>query len=203
MTAQPGAYVTEEEYLHDERASAVKREYYAGHVYAMAGASEQHNLIAMNIAAILRTQLRGRDCRAYPSDMRVKVVATGLYTYPDFTIVCGPSQFTDPAKRDALTNPAVIIEILSPSTERYDRGEKFQHYRTIATLQEYILVAQNKYRIERFTRREHNAWVLTDIVGQEATLTLSTVDMMIPLVEIYEQVTFTVATLPLRENTEP
>lgn len=188
MIAQPIQYLTEEGYLQHERTSLVKHEYYNGHIYAMAGASEEHNLIAMNIAAILRARVRGSTCRAYPSDMRVKVLQTGLNTYPDFTVVCGSPQFVNPEKRDTLTNPTIIIEILSPSTESYDRGEKFQHYRTIDTLQEYILVAQNKYRIERFVRHDTNEWVLSDIAGSDAVLPLSTLQTSIPLAEIYEQV---------------
>lgn len=188
MTAQPISYITEDDYLQRERASTLKHEYYAGHMYAMAGASEAHNLIAMNIAALLRSRVRGSSCRAYPSDMRVKVQSTGLHTYPDFSLVCGPPAFVDADKRDTLTNPKLIIEILSPSTESYDRGEKFQHYRTIETLQEYILVAQNKYRIERFVRNEHNEWVLSDITGIEASLPLALLQTEIALAEIYEQV---------------
>lgn len=200
MTAQPKQYLTEEVYLQYERTSVLKNEYYNGHIYAMAGASENHNLIAMNIAAILRAHVRGGTCRAYPSDMRVKVVQTGLNTYPDFTVVCGPPQFVNPEKRDTLTNPIVIIEILSPSTESYDRGEKFQHYRTIDTLQEYILVAQNKYRIERFVRHDTNEWVLSDIAGIDASLALRTLQTYIPLAEIYEQVPIRTDITLLRES---
>jgi Uma2 family endonuclease len=199
MTAQPMRYVTEEEYLQRERASTSKHEYYGGHIYAMAGASEEHNLIAMNIAALLRARVRGSSCRAYPSDMRVKVLQTGLNTYPDFTVVCDPPEFVNPEKRDTLTNPSLIIEILSPSTESYDRGEKFQHYRTIDTLQEYILVAQNKYRIERFVRHASNEWILSDVAGIEAVLPLSTLQIQIPLAEIYEQVTLRPDITLLRE----
>lgn len=188
MTAQRKPYLTEEAYLQRERTSPTKHEYFAGEIYAMAGASEQHNLIAMNIAMLLQTHLRGRSCRAYPSDMRVKVVKTGLYTYPDFTIVCGPSQFVDAEKRDTLTNPAVIIEILSPSTERYDRGMKFQHYRTIETLHEYILVAQDEYHLERFTRQEHNEWVLSEAIGLEASLGITSIQATLRLQDVYEQV---------------
>jgi Uma2 family endonuclease len=200
MTAQPIPYVTEAEYLRHERASTLKHEYYAGQIYAMAGASEAHNLIAMNIAALLRARVRGSDCRAYPSDMRIKVQQTGLNTYPDFSIVCGEPSFAEPDKRDTLINPSLIIEILSPSTESYDRGEKFQHYRTIETLREYILVAQNKYRIERFVRNEHNEWVLSDIDGIEAVLPLALLQTEILLTEIYEQVEFRSDLRLLRET---
>ncbi len=186
--AQPKHFMTEEAYLQRERRGKTKHEYYAGHCYAMAGASESHNLIAMNIAAFLHRHLRGRSCRAYPSDMRMKVVATDLYTYPDFTVVCGQSLFTDTKKRDTLTNPTVLIEILSPSTERYDRGMKFQHYRTIETLREYILVAQNAYHIERFTRQANNEWVLSEAIGMDASLPIVSIEATLSLYDVYEQV---------------
>ncbi|WP_255427259.1 Uma2 family endonuclease [Candidatus Chloroploca sp. Khr17] len=168
----------------------MKHEYYAGTVYAMAGASEQYNIIALNIAAALHTHLRGRSCRAYPSDMRVKVIKTGLNTYPDFTIVCGQTQFTDPVKRDTVINPTVIIEILSPSTERYDRGMKFQHYRTITSLQEYILIAQDKPYVERFVRHEQNEWVFSEAIGLEAIIPITSIQGSLALQAIYEQVSF-------------
>lgn len=182
--------LTEETYLQYERASTVKHEFYAGQIYALAGASERHNLIAINLAAMLRSHLRGRNCRTYPSDMRLKVLSTGLMTYPDFTIVCGSSLFLDPEKRDTLLNPSVILEILSPSTESYDRGVKFQHYRTIESLQEYILIAQDRPAIERYTRQQHHEWLLSDIVGIDAVLAIAAVQADIPLTEIYDQVVF-------------
>lgn len=200
MTAQPALYITEEEYLQRERVATLKHEYYRGQVYALAGASEAHNLIAMNIAALLRARVRGRNCRAYPSDMRIKVEQTGLHTYPDFSIVCGPPQFTDPNRRDTLTNPNLIIEMLSPSTESYDRGEKFQHYRTITTLQEYILVAQHQHRIERFVRNAQNEWLLSDITGIEASLPLALLQTELALAEIYDQVEFRSDLYALRER---
>ncbi len=156
MTAQTRPYLTETEYLERERVSMIKHEYYAGKIFAMSGASEAHNLIASNVNASIYAQIRGRGCRIYPSDMRIKIAKTGLYTYPDMTIVCETPEFTDMTKRDTLLNPMIIIEILSPSTERYDRGVKFQNYRTIGSLKEYILIAQNKHHIERYTRHEEN-----------------------------------------------
>ncbi|PDW01447.1 Uma2 family endonuclease [Candidatus Viridilinea mediisalina] len=200
MTAQPTIHITEEAYLQQERTSTQKHEYFAGRIYAMAGASEVYNLLALNIAALLRAHVRGRPCRAYPSDMRVKIVQTGLYTYPDFTLVCGASNFLHPDKRDTLLNPTVIIEILSPSTERYDRGEKFQHYRTIETLQEYILVAQNKYHIEHFMRHEQQEWRLADVIGSEASLHLRTLQVSIPLRAIYEDVNVAPSVSTLRDG---
>lgn len=141
MTAQPKPYLTPEEYLAMERVSEAKHEYLAGSIYAMAGGSKRHNRIAGSAYATLYAQLRRRNCVVYPSDMRVKSVQTGLYTYPDITIVCGNEQFEDDIE-DTLLNPTVIVEVLSPSTEKYDRGKKFQHYRTILSLREYILIAQ-------------------------------------------------------------
>jgi Uma2 family endonuclease len=190
MTAQPKPFMTEAEYLDFERASVSKHEYLAGDIVAMTGASEQHNLIATNVTAALHGQLRGRACRIYPSDMRIKVMQTGLHTYPDLTIVCGSSQFSVPTKRDTLINPTVIIEILSPSTERYDRGLKFQNYRTIASLQEYLLIAQDTPHIERFARNEMDQWVFADAVGIEATLEIPSIAALLHLRDVYEQVIF-------------
>ena len=162
----------------------------------MAGASEQHNLIAMNIAAQLHMQLRGGGCRTYPSDMRVKVMKTGLNTYPDFTIVCGQSLFTSMSKRDTLINPTVIIEILSPSTERYDRGMKFQHYRTIETLQEYLLIAQEKHHIERFIRQSSQEWVFSEAIGCDSSMAIPSIHGILELREVYERVVFLPEVVP-------
>ncbi|NCC32561.1 MAG: Uma2 family endonuclease, partial [Chloroflexia bacterium] len=142
MTAQPKRYITEQEYLVFERASTSKHEYFDGQIYAMAGASRIHNLIAGNTLAALHGQLRRKPCQVFPSDMRVKVTRTGLNTHPDLVVICGEPECTDDAL-DTLINPFILIEILSPSTERYDRGMKAQHYRTIETLQDYILIAQD------------------------------------------------------------
>ncbi len=188
MTAQPKPQITEAEYLERERVSPGKHEYYAGQIFALAGASEAHNLIASNVHASLYAQLRGRGCRIYPSDMRIKVLKTGLYTYPDLSIVCGKPEFTHMAKRDTLINPTLIIEILSPSTERYDRGVKSQNYRTIEALKEYILIAQDIYHIEQYTRHEPNKWLLTEAVGLEAALTLSSIESVLALADAYELV---------------
>src|ERR1044071_6753940 len=160
MVAQPIPSYTVEHYLHLERSGDSKHEYFDGQVFALAGSSENHNLIIAHILGILYGQVRKRPCRVYPSDMRVKIAKTTLYTYPDISIVCGTSVFDD-AESDTLLNPTVIFEILSPSTEKYDRGKKFEHYRTIATLQEYILVSQNGHLVEQYTRQADNVWLLT------------------------------------------
>jgi Uma2 family endonuclease len=197
--------MTEAEYLEFEVASQLKHEFVngrvvpligtspdqvLGEVVAMTVASEAHNLINVNLITTLRNQLRGRPCKVYPSDMRVKVVAPRLYTYPDISVVCGDVQFSDDPL-DTLLNPTLIIEILSPSTERYDRGRKFQDYRELASLREYVLVAQDGPIIERYFRQDDGVWQLTDARGLDASLELVSIDCALKLAEVYEQVTFT------------
>lgn len=189
MTAQPLVYITEEEYLTRERTSTTRHEYYQGKVYAMTGGTEPHNLIAANTLATLHSQLRPRPYRVYHSDMRVKVIRTALNTYPDVTVVCGQPQFTD-ATRDTLTNPIVVIEVLSPSTERYDRGMKFQNYRTIETLQDYILIAQDKHYIEHYSRQEIGEWVLREAIGIDTSISIQSIDCKLLLSDIYDKVEF-------------
>ena len=187
--ALPEDVMTPEAYLAFERASAEKHEYYDGEVYAMTGASATHNLIVGNVVASLHAQLRQRPCLVYPSDMRVKTLSTILYTYPDVSVVCGEPQFED-AAADTLLNPAVIVEVLSPSTERYDRGKKFQHYRTLVSLQEYVLIAQDGPRIERFTRQADDTWLLADAAEMGAALALESIQCNLALADVYEKVTF-------------
>jgi len=182
--------MTEAEYLEFERTSEIKHEFFAGEVLSMTGASEAHNLICVNVIAELRNQLRGRSCKIYPSDMRVKVEATGLYTYPDISVVCGDAQFAD-TELDTLINPLVIIEVLSPSTERYDRGRKFQQYRVLPSLREYVLVAQDHPRIEHYHLQETGTWQLSDAQGMEANLELPSIGCTLALAEVYEQVALT------------
>lgn len=182
--------MTETEYLDYERASETKHEYYDGEIFAMSGASRGHNLISGNLMVAFKTQLRGKGCEVYPADMRVKIPETGLFTYPDLSVMCGEAQFADDTF-DTLLNPVVIVEILSPSTESYDRGKKFQHYREIPSLREYVLVAQDSPRIEYYHRRDDGGWEFTDAAGLDATLTLASVGVTLALAEVYEQVTFT------------
>ncbi|NJM06327.1 Uma2 family endonuclease [Candidatus Gracilibacteria bacterium] len=189
MTAQPHQYMIEEEYLAFERSSTTKHEYYAGRIYAMTGAKEPHNLIAGNLVAAFHPQLRRKPCRVYASDMRIKVVTTGLNTYPDIVIVCGQPQFTD-AVRDTITNPIVLVEILSASTERYDRGMKFEHYRTISTLCDYILVAQDRHHVEHFARQEGGLWVFQEATHASAELYIPSIDCTLKLEDMYEKVDF-------------
>ncbi|MBK9714627.1 MAG: Uma2 family endonuclease [Kouleothrix sp.] len=170
-----------------ERTGVHKHEYYRGEIFALAGSSEAHNLILTNLLTSLNVQLRNRPCKVYPSDMRVKIPKTGLYTYPDVSIVCGTPQFDD-AKHDTLLNPLIAIEILSPSTERYDRGKKFQNYRTVATLQEYILVSQDEYHIEHYINLNDGNWLLTSYDAVTMTVHLKTIDCTLTLEDVYNKV---------------
>lgn len=185
--AQPKPYLTEAAYLAIERISPTKSEYYDGQIYAMAGAKEPHNLIAGNLIATLHSQIRRKPCRVYPSDMRIKVIPTGLNTYPDVVIVCGQPQFVDEV-RDTLINPTVIIEVLSPSTERYDRGVKFRHYRTIESLQEYLLIAQDRPHIEHYTRQGGGQWLFEEASAVDAQITLSSIDCILSVQDTYDKV---------------
>jgi len=187
MSAQLKIYLTEAEYLAFERKQEYKSEYWAGQVFAMAGASERHNLIETNVISALHTQLRGRSCKVYSSDMRVRIDATGLYTYPDVTVMCGKAQFSDD-HRDTLLNPGVIVEILSKSTETYDRGKKFQNYRTVESLREYILIEQDSVHIEHYVRQPNNQWLLSEAKGLSTGVDLPTIQCTLALSDVYDKV---------------
>ncbi len=179
---------TPAEYLALERTSEERHEFYRGEIFAMAGGTERHATICDNLLERVRSRLRGGQCRAYSSSLRVKIEATGLYTYPDLTIVCGERLFED-EREDTLLNPRVIIEVLSASTESYDRGKKFGHYQQVPSLAEYILVAQEEPRIDRFVRQEHG-WLMVPVAGIEQELEITAAGIRVPLREIYENVTF-------------
>ena len=188
MASQPKRYYTPEEYLALERAADYKSEYVGGEIFAMAGASEDHNTIAGNIFRLLGNQFQGRPCRIYISDMRVQVATTGMYTYPDVVAVCGPREFAD-AHRDTLLNPTVIVEVLSPSTQDYDRGAKFDYYWRLPSLAEYVLVAQDQMRVEHFARQDAG-WLLTIARAPDDILRLPALDAALPLAAIYANVEF-------------
>ena len=179
---------TPEEYLELERKAPYKNEYVNGRIFAMSGANRPHNLIAGNVFGELRSQLRGRPCEAYVSDMRVKVSPTGLYTYPDIAVAC-EEILLDDAHNDTLLNPTVLIEVLSPSTEAYDRGEKFAHYRRLESLREYVLIVQDKARVEHFVRQGEQ-WVLSELSGLAGILHLPSIECHLPLKDIYEKIEF-------------
>jgi Uma2 family endonuclease len=188
MSSQPKTLLTPEEYLAVERKSEIKHEYYAGEIFAMVGASRRHNIIAANIIRVLGNQLLERPCNVYPSDMRVKVSATGKYTYPDVAVACDEELFDD-AEKDTLLNPVVIIEVLSESTEAYDRGKKFEHYQHIESLTEYLLVAQEPYRVEQYVRQSNNReWRYSEYHDAGDVVKLSVIGCELALKDVYAKV---------------
>lgn len=182
-------FATPEEYLAAERAAETRSEYFAGEILAMTGASRAHNVIAGNIHGLMWTQLRGRPCEAYIGDMRVKVSTSGGYTYPDVVVVCGEPRFED-ENVDTLLNPTLIVEVLSPATERYDRGRKLEHYRKMPSLAEYMLVAQDARRIEWYTRQESGLWFYGDTQEGQQTVELASIACTLSLDEVYDRITF-------------
>lgn len=178
-----------EEYLALERAATTRSEYLNGEIFAMAGGTRRHCRIAANLVARTDEQLRETPCEVFGSDMRVKISTSGLYTYPDVTIACGELLFDDRAG-DTLLNPRVIFEILSDTTEAYDRGKKFDHYRQIPSLMEYVLVSQDEALVERFVRQADGAWSLTVFRGCEAVLELESVGCRLSLADTYFKVSF-------------
>jgi Uma2 family endonuclease len=189
MSTQPQARYSPAEYLAIERASEIKHEYYAGEIFAMGGASREHNRVTFNLAVILGAQLKEKDCEAFVNDMRVKISKTGLYTYPDLIVTCEHPRFEDD-QFDTLLNPQVIIEVLSDSTEKYDRGKKFAHYRRVESLREYVLVSQDRPLVEHYARQDDGHWLLTVANGLEATVELPTVDCRLRLADVYAKVEF-------------
>ena len=189
MSTLSKSYLTPEQYLEIERKAEFKSEYYQGHMFAMSGAREPHVLIAGNAFGELRQQLRGRPCRAYSADMRVRVTPVGLYTYPDVVVVCGEPQFLD-ENRDTLLNPTVIVEILSESTQAYDRGQKFELYSSLDSLAEYLMISSLRVRAERFTRQTDGEWLLTIKSSLEDSLELQSIGCRLALADLYEKVEF-------------
>ena len=186
MASSPVSKLTEEQYLAIERAAEFKSEFLDGVMYAMSGGSPRHADLHGNIYAELRTMLRGGQCKAFNSDLRVRVSGR-MYAYPDVSVVCGKPLLADDQK-DVLLNPIVIFEVLSPSTELYDRGVKLQLYRTIPSLREYILVDQNKARIEQYIYQDASTWTLRDHQGLDAELKLDSIGAALPLHLIYDGV---------------
>jgi Uma2 family endonuclease len=187
MQTKPKQFLTPQDYLDWERQQETRHEWFDGEIYAMTGASRGHNLVCVNVASSLHTQLRGQPCEVYTNDMRVKVSETGMYTYPDITAACGQPEFED-AEVDTLLNPVLIIEVLSDSTERYDRGAKFAHYRNLPSLQDYLLVAQTECRVEHYRRQDANHWLLSEYRGLEDTIELVSVNCRLLVADMYERV---------------
>jgi Uma2 family endonuclease len=185
MASDPRPRISPDEYLALERRSETKSEYLDGETFAMTGASRRHNRIALNVAFALDSQLKARGCEVYAIDMRVKVSATGLYAYPDVAVVCGEPQFED-SEVDTLLNPTVVLEILSRSTEDYDRGTKFLHYRALASLAEYLLIAQDRVHVEHYVR-QNDSWLFTETRDPEGVIELPSVDARLALADVYDR----------------
>ena len=187
MSQQIKPHVTPEEYLALERKAEYKSEYLHGEIFAMTGASRKHNLISGNIFAGLHQQLRGKSCEAYQGDMRVKVAASGLYTYPDVVVVCGEPQLEDDYF-DTLLNPTVLFEVLSKTTERYDRIAKSGYYRALESLAEHLLVAQDEICVEQYVKQVDGQWALTETRSIEGAIELPSIDCSLALRDIYNKV---------------
>ncbi len=185
MSTAPKSYITPEEYLEAERRAPFRSEYFAGEVFAVAGASEAHVLLTRNLILNLQPQLP--HCLVMSNDMRVRVSPAGLYTYPDVVIVCGRREYLDD-KKDTLLNPVVIAEVLSPSTEAYDRGVKFDQYQSVVSLRQYVLVSSDRAHVDIFTRLPDGGWVLRPVHGLHDRLELFDGTCTVALEDLYRQV---------------
>ena len=189
MAAKREPFLSPEDYLAIERTAEYKSEYFSDQMWAMAGASREHNLIVANISGEVRARLKGRPCENYANDLRVRVSPAGLYTYPDVVIVCGQPEFLD-LKGDTLLNPTVLVEVLSPGTEAWDRGGKWAQFQRLPSLQEYVLLSQEAMIAERFTRQAGGEWLYGRAEGPDAALVSAALDVSVPLPDVYERIVF-------------
>jgi Uma2 family endonuclease len=189
MSAHAQPRLSEEQYLEIERKAEFRHQFFDGIMYAMSGGSPSHAFIISTLNAAFRNALKQRPCQVASSDLRVRVTEGGLYTSPDIVVICGDLKFADDQK-DTVTNPTLLIEVLSPSTEAYDRGVKFEQYRKIESLREYAVVSQSLPHIELFRRRSENEWLLTEFNNLDQTCRFDSVDCTIPLAEIYDKIKF-------------
>jgi Uma2 family endonuclease len=189
MATAANVFLTPEEYLERERQAEFKSEYLRGSVYAMAGGTIRHARIVMSVARRLADKLAGRNCDVFSTDVRLSVPAAQLYTYPDVMVICDGSSAPDD-RLDPVSSPIVIVEVLAESTRNYDRGEKFQCYRTLASLREYVTVAQDKIHVEQYTRQPTGQWLLTEYADPSSTIALSSLAVELQMADIYEKVTF-------------
>ena len=190
MSAQPKQFLSPEEYLAIEREGEERHEYFDGEMFLMRGGTEEHALIGANALGELHGQMKRTNCRVYSNDFRVFIPRTGLYTYPDALVVCGETMLVDDGKRDTLLNPTLIVEVLSSSTESYDRGNKFAHYRTIDSLAEYVLVSQTQPRIESFTKLADGRWIYNIADSLDATIELASINGRLALTDVFANVDF-------------
>lgn len=186
MATEPTPRFTPEEYLARERRAEGRSEYLNGEVFAMTGASRRHNRIVLNVASSLDRQLKEKGCEVFASDMRVRIPAVDLYTYPDVAVACGEPRFEDD-ELDTLVNPVLIVEVLSKTTENYDRGTKFAQYRSLPSLSEYLLISQDRAHVEHFVR-ESDHWVLTETDDLAKTLELPPIGCTLALSDVYDRV---------------
>ncbi|WP_372896602.1 Uma2 family endonuclease [Stieleria sp.] len=187
MSGVPKPVLSEADYLAQERQADFKSEFYRGEVFAMAGASRRHNLIVGNAVTAFNLGLRDSDCQVYPSDMRVKVSATGLVTYPDVSVACGNPVFDDD-QNDTLLSPVVLIEVLSKSTESYDRGAKFEQYRHLKSLRHYLLIAQDRIHVEHFSLQDDGNWLLRECNEINGTVELKPLNCELAVGDFYRKV---------------
>jgi Uma2 family endonuclease len=186
MSVQTKRQLSAEEYLEIERHSEIKSEYLDGEIFAMTGATRRHNLITTNLVREVSQSLLDRPCEVYSSDLRVHIPSTGLYTYPDLAVVCGEPRFED-GEVDTLLNPTLIVEILSPTTEAYDRGKKFEHYDAIESLAEYVLVSQTSPRVEQYVRQAGAHWLFTATSGLSGRVVFPSINCELALAAIYHK----------------
>ncbi len=187
MSTAPASFISPDEYLERERHASDKSEYLRGEIFAMSGASRRHVRLEKNVLVALDRLLQGKRCETYGSNMRVRVSPVGLYTYPDVTVTCGEEQFLD-AEVDTLLNPVVLVEVLSKSTSSYDRGEKFESYRSIPSFQEYLTVAQDRVQVEHWERQKTGQWLLTVYADAGAAVPLPALGIQLPMTDIYRGV---------------
>ncbi len=189
MSTQKVSKLTPEQYLEIERKAEFKSDYYDGEMFALAGASYIQNKIARNISKSLGIQLKGKNCEEFQSDLKIKKIESNLFTYPDVVVICGEPEFYDEEK-DVLTNPTLITEVLSKSTENYDRGFKFELYRRIKSLKDYFLVSQEKVSVEYYTRNHDDSWTLKEYNNIEQKIEIDSIGCILELKEIYFKVKF-------------
>jgi len=189
MSSQRTTFVSPEEYLALERLAERKSEYFQGEIFAMSGASRRHVCIVSNLVGNLWQQLKGGPCEVSSSDLRLRVTPAGLYTYPDVMVVCGEPQYAEDQK-DTLLNPVLIVEVLSNATRDYDRGRKFQHYRKLPSLVEYLMIEQDEPHVEHWTRQPDNHWDFVEFDGLTQSLQLTSIGCTLPLTEIYDKIDF-------------
>lgn len=200
MPAAPQTCLSFDDWLAIERSATDQRsEYVAGEVFAMAGGTEEHNLIVANLVRELGNQFKGKPCRVYPSDMKVHIADVDAGTYPDVMVICGERQFHD-SRRDVVTNPILIVEVISDSTEAYDRGDKFRHYRSLQSLRAYLLLSQYRMQAELFLRQPDGTWSLSSYQDPSEAIPLRVVEAELLLAEVYDKVELSGAPHPIARD---